>query len=606
MSGRPDSSESHLLRAMRAGWVPGALLTATLFASPLLHAQEPEQQFTPQTTTNSAQGAHVTLHGVVRNAVNGEPLARALVRIEGDNDQAALTDSEGRFEIPGVLTGPEIVRLVKPGFRDRSYATEEASYESDGPAHSVLVTADMPGLDFTLTPDSAIHGHVELSTGDPAEGINITLLKRLVRNGREVWMQNSSTRTNADGAYRFGSLPSGVYAIYTQPSLESEPASTLVVPGALVARNGYPSVFYPDAREFSGAARIRLQAGDQVEASFSLALEPFQTVTAIAVLPNGKQFADGAAGQVGVELVAPVVMDAAEHQLPYTAQYDATTHSVQASLPDGSYQIFVTATAVGPSGPIWVNKTSSRQVKLAGFADVSVAGHSMTNVHVPLSPASSWPVHVRIVRTALAQSARASQNPLTQVSISAVAASGAPVEGSWGEEMAEPVGADLLEMNPDGPGAVWVHTQVNDRSMCLGSFTAAGINLAREPLALSPSGTAPPMELTLRDDCATLHLSLPPGLAAFLPGEEPFYTVYVVPDFDTTDDIPPMTMHASSGPTLSMDGLTPGSYHVYVFTTPVRLEYRNPTAMAALQNPGQQITLSPGATSNLVLEVPER
>jgi hypothetical protein len=98
---------------------------------------------------------------------------------------------------------------------------------------------------------------------------------------------------------------------------------------------------------------------------------------------------------------------------------------------------------------------------------------------------------------------------------------------------------------------------------------------------------------------------LPPALAAFVPGEEPFYTVYVVPDFDTAEVVPPMTVHASSGPALNVEGLTPGSYHVYTFTTPVRLEYRNPAALAALSNAGQQVTLSPGAAGSLVLEVHE-
>jgi hypothetical protein len=66
-----------------------------------------------------------------------------------------------------------------------------------------------------------------------------------------------------------------------------------------------------------------------------------------------------------------------------------------------------------------------------------------------------------------------------------------------------------------------------------------------------------------------------------------------------------MTIHPSSGTTLTLDGLAPGSYHVYVFNTPVRLEYRNPSAMSALSNPGQQVTLTAAATSNMLLEVPE-
>ena len=72
-------------------------------------------------------------------------------------------------------------------------------------------------------------------------------------------------------------------------------------------------------------------------------------------------------------------------------------------------------------------------------------------------------------------------------------------------------------------------------------------------------------------DCASLTLALPATQSAFLPGDEPFFTVYVVPDFDTVQDIPPMTMHPSSGPTLNLDSLTPGSYHVYTFATPAHL-----------------------------------
>jgi hypothetical protein len=76
----------------------------------------------------------------------------------------------------------------------------------------------------------------------------------------------------------------------------------------------------------------------------------------------------------------------------------------------------------------------------------------------------------------------------------------------------------------------------------------------------------------------------------------------VVPDFETVQDVPPMTVHPSSGATLSIDGLTPGSYQVYTFDSPVHLEYRNPSA---LTSHGQQITLSAGTTGNLMLEVPE-
>jgi len=153
------------------------------------------------------------------------------------------------------------------------------------------------------------------------------------------------------------------------------------------------------------------------------------------------------------------------------------------------------------------------------------------------------------------------------------------------------------------PGAYWVHTHVQ-KGFCEASFTAGGANLAHEPVIIGLSGSTAPMELTVRDDCARLTLSLPQNLSTSAPGEEPFYTVYVVPDFDSTADVEPVTLRPSTGGSVTLEDLAPGSYRVYMFNAPVRLEFRNPTALAALPNPGQAITLSPGVTGDLVLEAP--
>ena len=576
--------------------------------------QEPTQE--PQTAAqNAAARAVATMHGAVRNAATGEPLPRALVRIEGDADAGMLTDGEGRFEIPGVPVGPQTIRVRKPGFHDRPYATEEVGYQADGPAHSVLVAAKMPDLVFMLSPTSAIHGHVELSTGDPAQGIALTLLKQVVRNGRAVWAQDGATKTSGDGTYRFAGLPDGIYALSSQPALESEPAVTVVAvgSGASIARGGYPSVYYPGAREFSAAGRIRLAGGEQAEANLLLTLEPFQTITARAVFPNGRPFAGNGSseGQLNAQLHAVLVLDAAGRRLPYNGQFDTATHSLQASLPDGTYTLFVEVASDEPNASGQGNATgraSRKQTVFSGFAEFSVAGHAVANLRIPLAPMPSWPIHLRALHTVLgqAQNATVGRGLQTMVTETATDAGEAPMDGSGSDAIAEDAGPDLLEINSAGPGPHWIDTQVNDRSLCVDSFRAGGTNLAREPLNLNLTAAPPPLELTLRDDCTKLELELPQALAAFVPGEEPFYTVYVVPDFDTTADVPPMTVHPSSGAALTLEGLTPGSYHVYTFDRPVRLEYRNPAVLAALPTPGQAVTLSAGATSNLVLEAPGR
>jgi len=149
-----------------------------------------------------------------------------------------------------------------------------------------------------------------------------------------------------------------------------------------------------------------------------------------------------------------------------------------------------------------------------------------------------------------------------------------------------------------------VHTNIPQKTLCEASFTAGGASLAREPLVLSLVGTASPLTLTLRDDCASLKISLPNEADVEQAGDEPYYTVYVVPDFDSTTDITPVVLRPSSGGSLTLDGLTPGSYHVYAFDSQVQLEYRNPEAMAAVANHAQSITLDAGMTSSLVVEAP--
>jgi hypothetical protein len=151
-----------------------------------------------------------------------------------------------------------------------------------------------------------------------------------------------------------------------------------------------------------------------------------------------------------------------------------------------------------------------------------------------------------------------------------------------------------------------VHTNLSDKHFCEGSLTAGGTNLAREPLTLGISSSTAPVTLNLRDDCARLSLTLQATPAGSGAGEEPSYAVYVIPDFDSTEDVIPQTLHPWAGGTATLEGLTPGSYHVYVFDKPVALAYHDRAALAALPNTAQAIELTPSANATLMLEVPNR
>jgi hypothetical protein len=179
----------------------------------------------------------------------------------------------------------------------------------------------------------------------------------------------------------------------------------------------------------------------------------------------------------------------------------------------------------------------------------------------------------------------------------------------------EGVGDQLLPVNTGTPdtlaynmmgsvGKFWANVTTERAGICVGSFTAGGADLAREPLVLASGVTPPPLELMLRDDCAKLNLYLPYGVNLILPGVETAYTIYVVPDFDSTASVSPLTLRATSGGAASLDGLTPGSYHVYTFTSQIEFEYHNPAVLQ--QYTGQAITLAPSSSNDLILEVPEK
>jgi len=559
-----------------------------------LQAGDAQQNNSGQQPLESQQ-AVATLHGVVRNGATGDPLPRALVAIEGQPGTGALTDGDGRFEIPNLAAGPVVVQVQKPGFLDNQGSGATVALDSFAAVpHNVMLAAGMPDVEFTLVPCGAIRGQIGLGSGEPAGGFTLNLLRRELMAGRASWAMAASAKTRSDGSFRFGDLAPGVYELYTEPSLESENMNLPIEAGRGSATQewGFATVYYPDARTPSGASRITVEAGETVQANMIMMREAFQPVTAVAVPPTAL------AGQsLDYEVQ---VTDIAGRALPYPARYDPNSKTLQASLPDGSYRLSVITSTRQRMFTFSDSPSVMPGGLLEGAVDLQVAGQPVNNLRVALTAVPSTQVQVNVLRS----NGGAPATGESQIMVTVTQASTSPDQIPDQNMTAEFASGQLpgpLEGQALSPGAYWVHTFVGQRDYCESSFTAGGANLAREPLLVGPGGAPAPLELTLRDDCARLTLSLPETIDGMQPGEEKFYTVYAIPDFDSTDEPQEVTLRPSTGGTITLEGLTPGSYHVYTLQGNAPLEYRNPAVLAAL--PSQAVTLAPGATADVVVNV---
>lgn len=565
--------------------------------SPALSEPLPDPSQDAGQAQASPTGPLVTVQGVVLNAATGQPLPRVLVRLEGSNGTGALTDGEGRFEIPGVPAGLETFTATKPGFRGQ--ASSPGGFDA-GAYHLVRVADKMPELSFSLSPTNVLSGHVTLSSGDPAVGIGIQLLRQSVDAGRANWTLTDVHQTNPEGEFRFAGLEDGTYLAMTQPAFDNDlTAPSAESPRAPLQLPGYPLVFFADAADAAGASRIHLAGGQQNTANFNLALSPFYAVTVAVAKPRA----------AGHWQFIPALEDRTGQKLNYSLLYDEKSSTFRTYLPDGSYTLSVEGN-LGDGGeredlPEALQR--KRPARVAGLLDFSVSGHPEPNLRVVVASDVATPIRVRYEPAPPAGTA----GPRIGGGLNG---SGEPpplgfwikrVDGGDNQQNADWVDADQFQLSAVTPGSYWVQASANRNGTCLGAVSAGGVSLGQTPLVVGPSGAAMPVEVVVRTDCASLNLQFPATADAEVAGEEPTYYVYVVPEFDSVAAVEPVTLHPSAGGTATLANLTPGAYQVLVFDAPRQLEYRDPAVMQTYAARSQQVTLSAGATSNLLLELPK-
>ena len=498
-----------------------------------------------------------TVHGTVVNSVTGEPIYRALVQIGGQ--YAMLTDHDGHFEFDGVTLSGIPVWAMKPGYfsQDRFNRTITAPTDNSSSQSATEVTVK-------LVPEAIISGTVTGQDGSPIEGLPVQLKTLITQEGLARWRPRMQTRTNAEGQYRFAELEAGKYIVTTGFHVEGLADS--------LSASGYIPTRYPPPGGGSSASETAMvvKPGDRDVADLSPDMEKLFPVTGTLA---------GYGERAGVGFRAET--ESGENFSP-AARFTPRTGEFRIMLPGGSYR--VTATAYMRQGPM--EATREVTVPQAPVGGVSFTMEPYANIPVDIEVDS---VNQPSSGTGQAGAVPTQDNVGGNISLTSANGEGftpflsaRPLHRS-GDEQPGPLVIDnvspgryVLRAEPPSPWYV-------------ASADCGGVDLTHEALAVGGGAVGCSIHIVLRNDSGSVHVTVRDSDQNQASGMQGQLHVYAVPLGNLAQPI--VTFNQQNGD-YSADGLAPGRYLVLALDHRVDLPYRDPDAMRAYTELGQEISVT--------------
>lgn len=491
-------------------------------------------------------GPRVAVSGSVVNSVTSEPIPRAMVQLFARGARATLTGPDGRFQFQDVPAGSATVTAQKPGF----FSLQELNLSDAGSPYVILQIAQDPLSNITvkLLPSATISGRVIDVNGEPIESVQVRALVKRIDTGSARWEERSNATTDEAGEYRFANLMPGDYYIGTIAKPVSEFSATAREAGATSDRF-FPSTFFPGSSTLSSASPLSVGAGQEANADFRLSITGTYRVsgTVAGMRPGPTSF---------------VLLDADGTVAGLPARFDRrTNHFGFTGVLPGSYSVFVNSHNGGQA--------------LFGTAAVTVGNADLGNVQVTIQPAASIPVHIALEGV---NNNAPEATPNVSVHLR-------PREpnifnmGAWSHS-GDVNGTAALSIPGVMPGRYKADVQISG-DLYVSSLRSGASDLSRDDLIVPPGPEAPPLDLVIRSGAASIHGTLKDN-------ETPVRGwVVLLPDDESTSA--PVAMAVTGA--FTINGIAPGSYHVYGFPSVKTLEYCNRELMRSFESAATSISV---------------
>ena len=515
-----------------------------------------------------------TITGSVVNSVTGDVVSHALVRVETRPEPLfGFTGPDGRFSIDAVPEGRWAITAERPGFVNPRQNFRPGSSPMQS---SYSVGSGSNDFKIELTPESSVTGVVTDSDGNPIEQLQVQVFENYMNQGRKQQMFRGSAATDDTGTYRIDGLAPDSVLLHTM----SRPVVGNTVDVVAGRLNGgftqaYPETYYPNTTDASSAQPIELKPGQEARADFNIAAAPVYSVTGTisGLPPNSHPMVQMIRGTSDSNMYRPV-------------QYDGRT---------GQFSIRML-----PAGASTLRFTSNdgQGHLFEAIQQINIDGANVTGLQIAFQPGNEIPVQVNAPATNSAPpnlpNGQPGLNNMVQVQLTPVSGgnrgyfSGAvPANSAAAADSPKTIKGVLPDQY-----RVTVHAF---GSMCVDSASYGGTDLLRNPLVVESGAAAQPLVINLRNDCATLSVTV------HLPDGAPPSSVLLT---SSSPIFQPQTFQTQTEGSLTVSNLSPGSYRVYALTDVSNLEYTNPNAMRGIS--GQDVDLQAGQKASITLELVDR
>src|SRR5215472_8022321 len=536
----------------------GRLIPTILFTSQFFLSLHPSfAQSLPPSSSCPCE-----LQGSVVDAVSGQPVPHALVRLSSPSPRAALTDSEGKFQCEGLPAGSVTLEAERPGFLGK----EGLCFAGCGAISSFELGPDTPPAIMKLMPEAVISGQVSDENGEPLEGFKVSVFFRVPRDKHlyEDQDQRHSVATDDEGKFRIAGLHPGSY--FLRVSSAKGPVQNSLRKSS---PTGFASVFFPGVNDMSSAVPLKVSPGKTVQANFSLKREPFV------------QLSGTVSGANAQDQISMFLMDSSITSRDSEISLDAATGSFHIRwIPPGTYYL-----------------AARSEVPHLSIASLRVnATSSQSGLHLVLQPTVEVPVVLRGLTDANAENLESLLPGLELAHISddggAISLRSSDVI-AWSHSSLNPVSTRFwndkrLLFRDVLPGTYALEVEPSARSSYyVESATWGSTDLLRSNFVLASSGDIPPIEIVLREDGATLSGTVSSG--AF-----PFPAEIVL----LAEGRKRPQMLYSDGK-FEVSGLAPGAYRVFAVDRAAAVDYTDPAFLQKIGSKTKEVTLAPKQSTSV-------